>query len=1120
MRAIYRLILLIGSILTIQSVFCQNAQYLFRQISTERGLPGTNVRYIYQDKNGIMWLSVEALGLCRFNGRNFELFSHIPEDNASLSNNFINSIIEDSDLNLWIATEKGLNKLSRDNQIKTYIADSLNQSGLSDNLILSLFVDRKKNLWVGTGNGLYKYNKQSDKFEQIKLIVNESPLWVNTICEHSSGDFFIGTNNGLVQYNPFSGYQHHFKSTENSDLGPMNRMVSKIIEDFQGNLWLSTYRGVNKFIYKTNKFEVFNFQPKDEGIFKIEGFFTGFTKDKKHLWFASFTNGIVIINSETGEYQRIKKEENSDGTLKSNHVRSIYQDRSGLLWIAAKFEGLFIYDSRKEMFNKLPDKYNIFQSIKYKDIRSVYNDSTKGLFWVGTMNEGLYRIDLKKNTIKNYSHSNSNIHSIGSNRIHKVYRDSKGNLWIGQWTGLDLFDEKEEQFIHYGTNLVDCIIEDSRNNIWIGTSEGIYVADVSKKALSRFQGNKSPFFSRDAIPIMFAHKDKLGQIWFATRSNGLFIYNPITDNLQHYTSKNTGQKLRTDALRAISEDNEGNIWIGTKGEGLCIFNPKNEKFNYLTTSNGLASDFVLCIQKDLDNDFWIGGHNGLSKYNVKQKSFTHYTTAHGLQGNIFETGTNEIFNDGYLLFAGNAGLNIFLPKQINFQNQNIIDSVLITSVKVFDDEILRDIRQNSIIELTYKQNFLTFEFVLSDFVDPIKHNFSYRMLGISKNWYELGNKNYVAFPDLHPGTYNFEVKGTNEFGITNENPLILTIIINPPFYQTSWFISILVISISMIIFFFVRLRTINNRKIREYLESEIIHRTEKLSEANVELVAQNHLIESQKHEIEKNQTRLEEKVKERTIDLEKAKQKAEESDRLKSSFLANMSHEIRTPLNAILGFSSIIADSVDSNSEFTAYSKHINRSSEMLLQIINDILDISKIEAGHLSITKSAVNLNNLLNSIYKTFEQLLNEKHTDRVFLINKISEDKQENLIVHTDMIRLKQIFFNLLNNAIKFTHQGFIEFGYTRLSGTIRFYVKDTGIGIKQNNLEVIFDRFVKIEAKNALHRGNGLGLSLCRSIVEMLGGSIWVESIENQGSTFYFTIPEENEYISNVNNVKSV
>jgi signal transduction histidine kinase/ligand-binding sensor domain-containing protein len=1077
----------------------------------ERGLPGQNVRQVYQDSKGIMWILVETVGVCRFDGRNFELFSSNPKDPESLSNNYVTAIIEDKNSNLWVATENGLNRYIRNtNKFEKYLADSVEKTGLTSNIILSLFIDRENNLWVGTESGLYKYNQSTNKFNYIKLISDDAHLWINCIIEHSSGAFFIGTNNGLISYNPISKDVKHWLPQTKSGNGLAHQYIRGIVEDNKGNLWLATHNGVSKYYIKSNKFELWHYLPEDAVVFENEGYNMAYTSDGKQIWLASYTSGVVVINSETNEYERISYELNTEHSLKSNHIQHIYKDRSGLLWISTKFEGLFFYDKRRELFNTLPEKYKIFEYFKNTHIISFSNDLRKEIFWVGTKFDGLYKIDLNHQTIKNYSHNINNDNSIGGNRIREIHCDIKGDLWIALGDGIDFLARNTNHFQHFSKTLGDCIAEDKNHTIWIGTTKGIFIANKEKKIIERYAGNTHSFFANDALNIMYMYNDKLGQLWFGTRYNGLFRYTLDSNLITHYSSKSSIRKFHSDGIRVITEDMHGNIWFGTKSGGVCIFNPQNDSVRYLTSADGLGSDYVLSIQQDLNHDFWIGTHNGLSKYDVKNKKFTNYTTVHGLQGNIFEFGTNAIFDDGYLIFGGYNGLNIFNPDQIDYKSLNKKDSILITSVKVFDKEILRDLVKNTAIELNYNQNYITLDFVLSDYVDPYHHNFSYRIKELSNNWFDLGNKNYVAFSNLEPGDYHIEIMGTNEFGLSNEKPLILYIHILPPFWQTWWFRSLIIITLVILLFLIVRVRTTRNRNQRLYLEAKILERTEELKDANEELITQNQLIETQKYEIEKNQDILEKKVQERTKDLELAKRKAEESDRLKSAFLANMSHEIRTPLNAIIGFSSIIVEETSDNEDFTDYGEHITKNADMLIKIIDDILDISKLEAGQLKVNKTEVNLNSLLKSVFDAFNQEITKKNNSQVELILKPPSEEKSERLIFTDSIRLKQIFYNLLSNALKFTFNGFIEFGYENLPDFIKFYVKDTGVGISKNDLSTIFNRFVKLESHDALYRGNGLGLSLCKSLTELLGGKMWVESQENVGSTFFFTISTKKEH----------
>jgi len=242
--------------------------------------------------------------------------------------------------------------------------------------------------------------------------------------------------------------------------------------------------------------------------------------------------------------------------------------------------------------------------------------------------------------------------------------------------------------------------------------------------------------------------------------------------------------------------------------------------------------------------------------------------------------------------------------------------------------------------------------------------------------------------------------------------------------------------------------------------------------------------------------------------LLEAKMKAEESDKLKSAFLANMSHEIRTPMNAILGFTELLTmpDSSISSEEKQNYIKLIHNSGNNLVQLIDDIIDISKIEASQLKIIPKPCDINQTLTDIYESYIEIKKQKGKENIDLSINLAEPKQ-NVITLTDPLRLTQIISNLIDNALKFTDEGFINFGYeTQKSDTLLFYVKDSGIGMDEKKKELVFERFRKIEDnKTKLYRGAGLGLAICKSLIKLLGGEIWVESYLGSGSSFYFTIP---------------
>jgi signal transduction histidine kinase/CheY-like chemotaxis protein len=277
------------------------------------------------------------------------------------------------------------------------------------------------------------------------------------------------------------------------------------------------------------------------------------------------------------------------------------------------------------------------------------------------------------------------------------------------------------------------------------------------------------------------------------------------------------------------------------------------------------------------------------------------------------------------------------------------------------------------------------------------------------------------------------------------------------------------------------------------------------------------IVKNQNIELEKHRTELELLVQDRTKDMEKAKERAEESDKLKSAFLANMSHEIRTPLNAIIGFVNLLSEDQIHDDEKKEFYEIIQSNGFSLLNLINDIIDFSKIEAGQLDISFSELNLSKLFDEIYHTYEEELKRLELSHgrslKIKLNKSHLDKLPVLV--SDYVRLKQIFSNLINNAIKFTHHGSIEYGIKEITKDkgIIFYVKDTGIGIDIKNFEIIFDRFRKIEDdKITLYRGAGLGLSITKYLVEKLGGEIWLESEVGKGTVFFFKIPAKTPQVT--------
>ena len=296
---------------------------------------------------------------------------------------------------------------------------------------------------------------------------------------------------------------------------------------------------------------------------------------------------------------------------------------------------------------------------------------------------------------------------------------------------------------------------------------------------------------------------------------------------------------------------------------------------------------------------------------------------------------------------------------------------------------------------------------------------------------------------------------------------------------------------------------------RELKEADLRHQKRQADEAlkssmhSLKIqIAEYRILNSQYLKLNKELKESLEQIQIMNTELFISKNKAEESDKLKSAFLANMSHEIRTPLNGILGFSNLLNEPDLTEQNKAEYIEIINSNGQQLLTIINDILDISKIEAGQISIYTEAVNINEIMNALLQQFRDQAELKN----LVLTLIPNNLEGKVVIYTDANRLRQVLYNLLSNAIKFTPEGFVEFGFIHKGNFIEFYVKDSGIGIAPEDQSIIFKPFRKVEnSLTVTYGGTGLGLPISKALVEKLGGTLTLISDSGKGSTFIFTIP---------------
>jgi len=542
------------------------------------------------------------------------------------------------------------------------------------------------------------------------------------------------------------------------------------------------------------------------------------------------------------------------------------------------------------------------------------------------------------------------------------------------------------------------------------------------------------------------------------------------------------------------------FWLGTS-KGISVFDlSKGRIIKNVGVKDGLASGYIYRFLRH-DDKVWASTNNGLAVLDVNKCAVKNVFFDHdGIQSNEFNTAALEL-SDGYFLFGGVNGVTGFYPNQI--QTSKFVPPIYFTGLIVNGKKVTindqydngkvkfnRDIVEASGIMFEPDERMFSLQFAALDYSNPGQVKYFYRLLPGSEEWVPLGNRNNVTFVNLNPGKYTLEVKSTNGDGVLCDNTKSLEVIIKPPFWRKKWVAALELILMMLFIYAVFRYRTYKLRKAKENLEHVVYDRTKELA--------------VQKDKLEELASSLEKKVKERTVELEKAKLKAEESDMLKSAFLSNMSHEIRTPMNAIMGFSDLLVTPGFDEDERRKFANLVKENGDTLLTLLNDIIDISMIESGQLKLNLCDVELYELVMSVYNTFSNsMLYQDKKDKVQLVVKVSEGNRD-VVMRTDNHRLMQILNNLVSNAIKFTSEGIVEFGYLVNGSDVIFYVKDTGIGIGEAELKNVFKRFYKMQnGKSYFYPGNGLGLTITKNLVKALNGKIRVESEPGKGTVFYFT-----------------
>jgi len=660
--------------------------------------------------------------------------------------------------------------------------------------------------------------------------------------------------------------------------------------------------------------------------------------------------------------------------------------------------------------------------------------------------------------------------------------------------GLSRFDPSLEKFTNYPVTLMYSVLADG-DIIWAGTSGfGLAKFDPEQEIFTFYSNEPGTDYGITDNTILSLFKDRQEQLWVGTFAGGACRFDIDQEKFTCFThDPNNPDSLSNNTVLDIYGTSEGNIWIATS-DGLNKFNQTSQTFVTYREQDGLPNNMVYAILPDPAGNLWLSTNKGLSRFNLKNETFTNFSTYDGLQSNEFNQGAKLLNQDGELFFGGINGFNRFFAADIV---ENAYQSpVVITHFNLFNEPVKvgidahlpESLQYTPKISLSYEEKFFSFDFASLHYADPERIQYAFQLVGLDEDWIFSGNRHYASYTNVPPGKYSFQVKATNCDGVWNQQIAAIEIEIIPPFWQALWFKILMVGLGSAFVLGVFELRLSMVRKQKEKLEEQVVERTRALNETMVELT--------------------------------RSKDAAEVANRAKSTFLANISHELRTPLNAILGFSQLLINTSKSPSEteklITGENLEsveiIHESGIHLLALINDVLEMSKIEAGRMILRETSFDLFSLLKGLEDMFRLRAEEKNLTLSF---EIQEGVPQ--YIYADEGKLRQILLNLLGNAVKFTDRGSIILGVMVRDEpgwngaelkpgnmVLQFDVSDTGPGIAPEDMELIFKPFSQATSvENS--EGTGLGLSISKEYANLLGGDVSATSQPGQGSTFSLILP---------------
>jgi signal transduction histidine kinase/DNA-binding response OmpR family regulator/ligand-binding sensor domain-containing protein len=1059
-------------------------------ISENPQLGNTPIMRLAVDQRGFLWVGTQY-GLARFDGYDLKIYH---EDAADTSRTFKvqwQAIAVDGDGFVWGGTlNAGLVRLDPGTgQTRWYRGRETDSTSIGDGAY-RLFVSSDGALWAGTRFGLAVYKRESDSFVRYNLPSDcprlqdgnsPTPYTISSICELGRSIFVGLVGGGLGELNRDTGIWKRYMHKPGSGAGPSFNVIRAVCPDRQGRLWIGTRNtGLDCYDPQSGVWRHFSVSPKGIGPYKIDSVpeectpIWSMAQDSLGgLWLTSTSTGIFRLDQATGKFILFKHDSTDAASLPYNNQTWLgsqyisgdkctedHQSATTIIWIPSGAEGMYRIIVRRDPSTGV--------SVRPKEGKMGFmigglSQESPGRVWAAQFTGRLALFDLRSRTLQLHPDAPLGIFRVGAINNLTLLRDRRvlvSTLDFKTWT----LDQQNDTFIPFVPSLqVANFLKENDSLLWLGCRSALGMSFIG--VMNRQTGTYIVYPRQD--PDSASHRDESvtsmctdgrGGLWYGTAGGGLMRFDLRLKTYRRYAAQAASENtINANGVYALVPDTADRLWVGTEA-GLSLMDCDKGTFDHFHNMMQEHGDpRIWGMVDDGLGRLWIATHQGAFCFTKATGSFRLLTPpapmpAASVRAVIFEPLTRAV------TFGGANGLFSFPIDDP--PPAPAPPSVVLTSFKVFEKDypLDADISTLTTITLPHSASFFSFTFAVLHFIEPAKNRYVYQLAGVDPEWIQAGTRRYVSYTNLDPGTYTLRVRGSNSEGIWTADPMSLEIIILPPWYRTTWAYIAYVLGFIALLFV---LRTLDRRR------TELKHNLEMKS-------------------------------------FEAAKM--HEVDEMKSNFFANISHEFRTPLTLILGPLEQFAERFKNDEHAQTTVSTMRRNGLRLLQLVNQLLDLSKMDAGKMNVQVRPLDLVSLSRPLVMSFLSLADRKKISLIF------DPEEDEIIAYTDRDKYEKILSNLLSNAFKFTDDGGevkIVLRIVTASPSDRqaeLVVADTGVGIEASQLGRLFDRFYQVaSSQTEKHGGTGIGLALAKELVELLKGHISVESSPGHGTTFVVRLP---------------